>query len=337
MADSLQDAPPKWNVPPESDASLQTRSGRVKKIGFRAEKSKWNASSDQTLWEIWREKPTMWYARTDEPKEKELLSLLEQSYNELGLQNNAKLKIPRLIIYDYHKPRASYNELTRELVVSTNFLEILSKDQTHAMFGHMLNHHQKRNRDFGTDVVGDVVLEAADIPGAALFNNFLARRHEFRSDRAGAQIAGTEHMVAAIIAVENRIKEIQAQEKAAHENKWWRTINFINRISFPIFRPYATTRARLKKLDKFEQKLAEENQSAETPSEPKQLSGSTLAEAKQAADNITEPKARTEEEMFTMGSNVQVITTSNAKLSADLPPVANSQSREPVLSGKNLG
>ncbi len=97
----------------------------------------------------------IWVARPSEPREKELLDILNETCLEMGIK-----KVPKLLIYANYIPNAASEGHTSEIMFSTDLLEnmslpepdpktgkLLMHNEVKAVMGHELDHHKHLFRD----------------------------------------------------------------------------------------------------------------------------------------------------------------------------------------------
>ena len=224
MENSVKTTNEKWNIPPESE------SGGVS--WFEKITLKFFVKSKNT-----------WLARAEEPKEKELIEIVNECCREMGIS-----KIPKIIVCDSHIPNACSITLTGNIAFSTNLVEIMSRNQIKAITGHELTHHKERFRTlitlFGVCITNSILVTAASEfiqNKSQKFAEFCSKKHnisdalgtvitlladfailmwfsrkaEYRADLGGAKIAGTDAMISSLDTLSKRSQEIQKEEEKA--------------------------------------------------------------------------------------------------------------------------
>jgi Zn-dependent protease with chaperone function len=214
----------RWNIPPEN------KSGNINSIDRYAVKGELKGTS-------------IWVARPNEPREKELIDMLQEVCRKMNIK-----PVPQLLIYNSNKPNAA-SSITKSILFSTNLLDTMTHDQVKAVMGHELVHHVNRKSDLIKDIAVDFGIIAGYIvlrdkfvkPTSKLFTSKLAkagefiaafaafqvvglwrsRLREYRSDRGGAMVAGPEAMVGALDNLHERVKVIAAEEEKQGKKHYW--------------------------------------------------------------------------------------------------------------------
>jgi len=224
MTDAAASTSTSWNIPPRS------QSGDVPwldRLIVRRRKAK-----------------DIWVARAQEPREKGLLDMLSEVSQQMHINH-----VPKLLIYDSKVPNAA-SSITGNIMLSTNLRDSMTDDQVKAVMGHELMHHKKRVRDWLLNTATDMAVFVVGIfafdkgvkkgfpefaaklrssKAASTMTNIVEagmiflglkplqrwrqRQQEYRSDQAGAEVAGPVAMIGALDTLENRSKEISKEKE----------------------------------------------------------------------------------------------------------------------------
>ena len=176
-----------------------------------------------------------------DPTEQWLLSVVERDARAVGV------RMPEVGIFNSPQPNAFATGASRNsslVAVSTGLLQRMNRQEVEAVLGHEMTH--VANGDMVTltliqGVVNTFVLFLARVVGSAIDRNgrgvasgltffflqivfgilatpivmWFSRWREFRADRGGAQLAGTDNMVAALEGLKRVQEPLPARQFAA--------------------------------------------------------------------------------------------------------------------------
>jgi len=232
-------ATPDWNIPPHARVDETSRFGRMMARKYKA--------------------TAAWEARISEPREKELLELLQNTSQQMGISPS-----PRLIIYASPKPNAVSNG---HVMIATSLIDGTPPDQLKAVLAHELVHHKNRAHDTmlkGAKIAGIIAASAvlykkllpsiptlflkvaavisglaAEAAGWLFYSRWVTRQHEYRSDVEGAKIAGTGAMI-------SQLETLGRRQKQPHEGELSRAEKL--QKSIPLLRTHPTPKQRIARL-----------------------------------------------------------------------------------------